>query len=276
MTVLPRGGWATGCVLLIAAPALAQGGTAIDRATGALPTFLDLFNTSPVINGIILGLSVLSLLLFLFFLLTINDRAMVPADLVEETNKLVDRGKYEAAADLCRAHRRTFVATILQRAVENAGKGHATVLEVIDSEGRRRADVMWNRLSYLSDIANVAPMLGLLGTVIGMIKAFWVIQQQEVSAQSGPLAQAIGEAMSTTMFGLIVAITTLVFYSIVKSRATRVLADAEQAVHAVADRIRAEPRPAVAAGSLADREDREAASAIVGGRPEYRRREDRP
>lgn len=274
----PPGRWTLAAALPLALPAaaLAQSGTAINPATGALPTFLELYNTSPYINGVILGLSVVSLMLFLFFLLTINDRAMVPSDLIDETNKLVERGKYEAAADLCRAHRRTFVATILQRAVENAGKGHATVLEVIDSEGRRRADVIWNRLSYLADIANVAPMLGLLGTVIGMIKAFWVIQQQEVSAQSGPLAQAIGEAMSTTMFGLIVAIVTLVFHSLTKSRATRVLADAEQAVHAVADRIRsdARPMPVVEPG---EREDRAAAAAVIGGRPEYRRRaEDRP
>lgn len=225
-------------VLAFAGVAAAQTDTpTIDPATGALPQFVDLYLTSPVINSIILALSVVSLMLFLYFLLTINARAMVPADLVDEVNKLVARGKYEAASDLCRAHRRTFVASILQRAAENAGKSHSVVLDVIDSEGRRRADVVWNRISYLADVANVAPMLGLLGTVIGMIKAFFIVRQQEVSAASDALAQAIGEAMSTTMFGLIVAIVALVFYSLIKSRATRVLAEAEAAVHAIADHM---------------------------------------
>lgn len=264
----------------VAAPAFAQGQPAIDPATGALPTVVELFNTSPIINGIIVGLSVISLMLFLFFMLTINARAMVPSDLVDEVNKLVERGKYEAAADLCRAHRRTFVGSILQRAVENAGKGHATVLEVIDSEGRRRADIVWNRISYLSDIANIAPMLGLLGTVLGMITAFLVAEGAELQLRgSGGLATAIGQAMSTTLFGLIVAIGTLVFHTIVKSRVTRVLADAEQAVHAVADRLRAEPQqygePRVTLPP--PREERAAAATVIGTRSEYRRREeDRP
>jgi biopolymer transport protein ExbB len=252
--------------LLLAAAAVAYAqpveAPAIDPDTGALPQVLDLFLTSPIINGIILGLSVISVMLFLYFLLTINDRAMVPPDLVDEVNKLVLRGKYEAASDLCRAHRRTFVATIIQRACENASKGHSTVLEVIDSEGRRRADVMWNRISYLADVANIAPMLGLLGTVLGMITAFLVAEGTELTLTTANrnLAMAIGQAMSTTMFGLIVAIVTLVFYSIIKGRATRVLADAEQAVHSVADRIRPE-EPIM----TAEMDDRETAAKIIGG-----------
>lgn len=215
----------------------ATSGGGYDPITGALDSWGKLFMFSPYINGLIAGLSVLALLIFIYNLLAINTRAMVPADLVDELTKLVIAGKHEQAVDLCRANRRVFVASIVQRCAENAGKEHSVILDMLDAEGRRRADVLWNRISYLSDVANVAPMLGLLGTVMGMIKAFFLLRGQTASADASALASGVGEAMSTTMFGLIVAIVALVFYSLIKTRATRVLADAEAAVHAIADHM---------------------------------------
>lgn len=211
---------------------------AIDAQTGALPTFEQLFMFSPYINGAIGVLSVIALALFLWYLLTINSRAMVPVDFVDELNKLVIRGKYEAAADLCRANRKIFVASVVQRCLDNVGKGHSVILDMIDTEGRRRADTIWNRISYLADVSNVAPMLGLLGTVLGMIKAFFLLQGQTASVNAMALSRGVGEAMSTTMFGLAVGIIALVFYSIVKSRVTRTLAEAEAAVHMIVDHVK--------------------------------------
>ena len=220
-------------------PTLAQAGDAagIDPDTGALPTVLELFNFSPVINGIIVALSILAVLLAVFFLLTIHSRAIAPPDFVEEITKLAVRGKHEAAADLCRAHRRVFIATVIQRFMDNPEADASVVIDMIDTEGKRRADVLWNRVSYLADIANVAPMLGLLGTVLGMIKAFFTAQYQSLDASASALTSGIAQAMSTTMFGLGVGILALALYTVVKGRATRTLADAEAAVHAVADHV---------------------------------------
>ena len=237
---------AVGTVLAGGAAAWAQSagvpadGAAVNVDTGALPTLLELFYSSPIINGIIVALSILALMLFLFFLMTINTRGMVPADFVDEVTKLVLRGKLEAASDLCRTNRRTFIATIVQRFVDNPAKGHSVIMDMIDTEGRRRADIVWNRISYLADIANVAPMLGLLGTVIGMMRAFFTARYQALNASADVLTQGIAQAMTTTMFGLIVAILALVFYSIVKARATRALAEAEAAVHSIADHLKRE------------------------------------
>ncbi|HEX7009131.1 MAG TPA: MotA/TolQ/ExbB proton channel family protein [Phycisphaeraceae bacterium] len=210
----------------------------INPLTGAMPKLGELYMYSPILNGVIVGLSVIALMLFLYFLLTINTRTMVPPDLVEELTKLVVRGKHEEAADLCRANRRTFIATIVQRCLENAGKGHSVIMEMIDTEGRRRADIIWNRISYLSDISNVSPMLGLLGTVMGMIQAFFGLERQSGTIDAAVLSRGVGQAMTTTMFGLIVAIAALAFYTIVKARVTRTLAEAEAAVHALADHLK--------------------------------------
>jgi len=226
----------------LATTAMAQGDGSgapqIDQTTGNLPTLIELFNTSPIINGIIAVLSALALLFFLYFLLTINTASIAPATFVDDVNKLVLARKYDEAATLCRNHRRVFVAAIIQRCVENAGKQHSVIMDMLDAEGRRQSDIIWNRISYLADISNVAPMLGLLGTVVGMIQAFFGMQFESLSAESKALTNSIGAAMTTTMFGLIVAILALVFYSIIKSRATKVLSSAEQIVHSVADHIK--------------------------------------
>ena len=215
-------------------------GTGIEGEAGALGNIGALFLSSPVINSINLVLSVFALVLFLYFLLTVNARAMVPADFVDEVTKLVIRGKHEAASDLCRAHRKVFIATIVQRCVDNAGKGHSTIMEMLDTEGRRRADIVWNRISYLADVSNVAPMLGLLGTVMGMIEAFFGLQRESASIDAQMLSQGVARAMSTTMFGLLVGILAMVFYSVVKARVTRTLAEAEAAVHSITDHLKRE------------------------------------
>jgi biopolymer transport protein ExbB len=229
-----------------------QAGQATGAGEAALPTLRDLYMMSPVINGILAGLSVLALALFVFFLSTVTPSAMAPQELLDQLTKLTVRGKYEQAADLCRSNRKVFVASIIQRCVENPHKGHGLMMEMIDAEGRRRADLVWNRISYLADVSNVAPMLGLLGTVIGMIQTFFGLEETTGSINAKVLSAGVGQAMTTTMFGLVVGILALIFYSIVKGRVTRTLSEAEQAVHSIADHIQQEDQPA------SDEEEREA------------------
>lgn len=200
--------------------------------------FKQLFMFSPVINGMIVGLSVLGLLFFLYFMLSINRRTFAPPRFVDEVVKLVVRGDYERAGDVCRRSRGVFAASIVQRCIENNTQNHSVMLDMIDTEGRRQADIIWNRVSYLADISNIAPMLGLLGTVLGMIKAFYGLEHETGGIDAIALSKGVGEAMATTLFGLSVGILTLVLYSLVKARATRTLADAEQAVHMIADHLK--------------------------------------
>ncbi|MEX0744545.1 MAG: MotA/TolQ/ExbB proton channel family protein [Phycisphaeraceae bacterium] len=215
-----------------------NGVTAVEATGEALPQLGEMFMFSPIINGIIAALSVVAVMLFLFFLLTITPRAMAPPDFIDEVTKLVIRGKHDAASDLCRAHRRAFVASVVQRCVDNPHKGHSVIMDMIDAEGRRRADVVWNRISYLADVSNIAPMLGLLGTVLGMITAFFGLEREAGTIDAAILSQGVGQAMATTMFGLVVGIMAMTFYSIIKARATRSLAEAEQAVHSITDHLK--------------------------------------
>ena len=218
----------------LVAPVAPAAPTAID----ALPSLIDLYYTSPVINGIIIGLSIVALLLFIYFLLTMNHNSIVPASFLDDVMKMVLDRDYKQAVEFCRHHRGIFISTVIQRCVENVGREHSVLMNIVDTEGKRRADILWNRISYLADISNVAPMLGLLGTIIGMMGAFFGLDQSSIDVRSKFISSNIAGAMGTTYFGLIVAIAALVFHSIIKGRLTRVLSEAEQAVHAVTDHIK--------------------------------------
>ena len=90
---------------------------------------------------------------------------------------------------------------------------------------------LWESTSYLSDIAVIAPLLGLLGTVTGMVAAFQVIQSKSSSVapvNPGDLAGGIWEALLTTVFGLCVAIPTFVAYNYLVSRVDGFVLDMER------------------------------------------------
>lgn len=165
--------------------------------------FAALFLSSPVINGLNAALLAVALLMYLYFLVSVKTRRLAPPEFVDEVTKLAVRGKHEAAADLCRAHRRVFIARIVQRCMDNAGKRHSVLMDMLEAEGRRRAEVVWNRLSYLSDIGTVAPVLGLLGTVMGMMEVFFGLAREADGAAI--VSRGLAEALATTMFGLMVA-----------------------------------------------------------------------
>lgn len=205
---------------------------------GGVPTISQLFMTSPYINSTILVLSFLAVAIFVFLLLGLTSNSFAPARFINELNQLINAGRYEQAVHLCRNNQRVFAGPILQRVLENRQQDAGVLMQVIETEGTRSADRVFNRISYLSEIATIAPTLGLLGTVVGMIKVFFTLTAPIVgTANVQDLSAGIAQAMGTTMFGLIVALMAGVFYVIAKSRATAILMQTEQVCHAVADQI---------------------------------------
>ena len=98
------------------------------------------------------------------------------------------------------------------------------------AEGGRIADAMMSSVDWLADIAAIAPLVGLLGTVLGMFQAFGGIAS-DVSAGAKPvvLAQGVSQAIVTTIFGLIVAIPSLAAYAVFRRRAQKRIAEIEAA-----------------------------------------------
>ena len=98
------------------------------------------------------------------------------------------------------------------------------------AEGGRIADAMMSSVDWLADIAAIAPLVGLLGTVLGMFQAFGGIAS-DVAAGAKPvvLAQGVSQAIVTTIFGLVVAIPSLAAYAVFRRRAQRRIAEIEAA-----------------------------------------------
>ncbi len=109
-----------------------------------------------------------------------------------------------------------------------------------EAEGRRIAARLYASVDWLADIAAIAPLIGLLGTVLGMFKAFGGIAA-DVSAGAKPvvLAQGVSQAIVTTIFGLVVAIPCLAAYAFFRRRAAKRVAELEEAVEEVVAGVRA-------------------------------------
>ena len=113
---------------------------------------------------------------------------------------------------------KNMISTIILAGLDKKQKGPLLVRESIEVAARKEVGMLWQGISYLADVATVAPLIGLLGTVLGMIQAFNVIAFQTAVVKPILLAGGVSKAMVTTAGGLIVAIPAMLFYSYFKGK----------------------------------------------------------
>jgi biopolymer transport protein ExbB len=105
----------------------------------------------------------------------------------------------------------------------------ALLKEVIEGEGSRQAAALQSQIQYLMDVAVIAPMMGLLGTVFGMMRAFNVVAFDLAKAKPMLLAAGVAEALITTAAGLIIGIPAMMFYAYFRGRTSKLVSDLEVA-----------------------------------------------
>lgn len=181
-----------------------------------------------------LGLmSIITVLLILVFLLTIRRNAIVSDRFMNATETMIRKRDFLGLVAL--SHRRNeCMARITQKTLDfisaNPGASFDNVRDVAQVEGSHQSNMLTSRITYLADIGGIAPMVGLLGTVIGMIKAFLEISSGEVAGvrQMG-LAEGVSEALIATAGGLAISIPALAFYSIFRGRVQKYVSELEAA-----------------------------------------------
>jgi len=136
--------------------------------------------------------------------------------LVNAASDLVERGERPEAARMC-AESPTAVGQVMHSVLEASAAGHESPREAAVSAGATQVAVLESGLPVLATIANVAPLIGFLGTVSGMIRAFTAISEHGMG-EPGVVAAGIGEALITTASGLIVAIPCFIAYSFFVAR----------------------------------------------------------
>ncbi len=129
------------------------------------------------------------------------------------------------------------VANIIRKGLKKYKLGHERVKESIENAGRQEITKLEKGLSILASVAGIAPLLGFLGTVTGMIQAFMTIESLQGSANPSDLAGGIWEALVTTAFGLIVGIPALAFYNYFLSAVKKLVGDMEAVANDVVDII---------------------------------------
>ena len=205
-----------------------------EEGTQASQSHISLFSTlasGGVIGYLIIGFSLIAAAMIVDNFLRLKRSHILPDDIVNQLTTLMNKRDIENAEKLCRENN-SFVAKIVQAglAQHKSVLGFFEMSKAIQECSERIIAKYFRRLDYLAFIGSAAPMLGLLGTVTGMIKSFNQIALTEGSAKASQLAGGISEALVTTCLGLIVAIPTIFFVTYFKNRVEEFIAETEPIV----------------------------------------------
>ncbi len=220
-------------LMLIAQSALAQEAA---PAAGAAPeshSILQLiWHGGPLTVGIWICLVMTSVTMVTFIVQNIiflrNDK-LAPPPLLDSLSQTLSSGNYQEAWEICRANT-SYIANVLKAGLERLGRGKEAVQEGLAEHGLREAQILRTRNSYLSVIGVVSPMIGLLGTVIGMMRAFATLASSGIKNPSA-LAANISEVLLATASGLFIAIPAFVCYYIFRNRSQMVIVHADDKIN---------------------------------------------
>lgn len=201
------------------------------KAEAAPATLSELFHAGGLMMYPLVGLSVLAVALIVFYTFSIRQGAVVSDRFMDEAETLIRKGDYLGLLQVA-SRRNECIARITQKTLEFATKNPTAtfddVREVTEAEGTRQASLLSGRISILADIITVAPMVGLLGTVLGMIAEMRTISKSINSVQM-EFASGVAEALIATAGGLLVAIPCVLAYAVFRGRVQRLIAELEAA-----------------------------------------------
>jgi biopolymer transport protein ExbB/TolQ len=141
---------------------------------------------------------------------------------VNKVLELLQKGSVASAVELCNVSKAA-LPRITKAGLEEAGKAPEDIQQAMELAAMNEIPKIERRTNYLSLLANIATLLGLLGTIFGLIDSFKAVTAAEASQKAALLAQGIAVAMNTTAFGLVVAIPTLVVYSMLNERSVAII-----------------------------------------------------
>jgi biopolymer transport protein ExbB len=169
---------------------------------------------------LILLLSFMMVALIMMNILQVRRENFVPQAFIESFEQRLNAKDYQGAYETARSDE-SLVARVLAAGLSKLNQGYDKAVEGMQEVGDDENMALEHRLSYLALISAIAPMLGLMGTVSGMIATFRVIANSSTTPKPAELAEGISSALFTTLEGLTVAIPAMVFYAILRNRIAR-------------------------------------------------------
>ncbi|HEY2123598.1 MAG TPA: MotA/TolQ/ExbB proton channel family protein [Chthoniobacterales bacterium] len=211
---------------------LAQAAEATPSPGSAQATLLQLLKAGGWVMVPLILTSVITLSLVVACLFSLRRSTVVTRRFMETAEALLRKRDYLGLIAISNRHSEA-VARITSRTLDfttkNPAASASSIREVAETEGSRIASSLNHRIVYLADIATLSPMLGLLGTVIGIINSFGVLASNTTQPRPMLLAHGVSEALVTTATGLVIGIVAMAFYTIFRGKVASMISDLESA-----------------------------------------------
>jgi len=184
------------------------------------------------VMGVLFALSVFFVMLVIVYLLTIRRGAVVSSGFMATADALLRKRDYLGLLAVSNRHGEA-IARVVQKMLDfvtkNPGADAGQLREIAETEGTRVASSLNNRVTYLADIGMIAPLLGLLGTVLGIIRSFGALGADLGTARYVLLSKGISEALVNTCAGLAIGIPAMMCYAYFRGKAQKLISELESA-----------------------------------------------
>lgn len=218
------------------AQAAAEAAPAAAKASASAMSLRQAWEYGGWIMWVLGAVSIFALAMVFYFMTTLRSNAIVPHALLADILAKIRGNEVNEARRLCDRQPCPLASVVLAAldCLRNVPQCDVSLLrDAAESEGARQAESIQGQTEFLLDIATIAPLLGLLGTVLGMLTAFGSVATDVASAKPVVLATGVSQAIVTTIFGLIVAIPCMAFYAWFRRRAARQISNLEAAASEV-------------------------------------------
>lgn len=205
-------------VLSLTTGVCAQGDSSVDQGS----SFAAMFLTSDDLIGmaiiwLLLAMSTVSLAWSLWLLLTTKRIALIPVQTQEQISMMLAEKQYRQAIDYAQMDH-SYLGRLIRSALNEASSGYAAMQNALEETADIQTSRLLRPVEYLNVLGNIAPMIGLFGTVYGMIIAFQKLVAAGGKPNPAELAGGISTALVTTFWGLVVAIPALAAYAVLRNK----------------------------------------------------------
>jgi biopolymer transport protein ExbB len=203
---------------LLTSPFLAaQDAVKAEKAEGT--SVMDAINNAGIIGYLIIAMSMVAGALIIEHFASIKRDKLAPPETIDEIEELLAEGNYQEALDLCESEH-NFFTQVAAAGIRKIGHPFEAIEKSIEEMEDEESVKLQQKIGWLSLIAGIGPMMGLFGTVTGMVGAFATIATAKGGVEPSEFAGDISMALMTTVLGLTVAIPTTGFYAFFKNKVT--------------------------------------------------------
>ena len=180
---------------------------------------LELFASTGWVGWLMVLSSVIGTTLVIEHMVSLRREKLAPSQLAEDLEAFINEEQYDDAIEMC-DQEGGYLSNLIGSALRMRHAGYQEMITGLDAAANEEAFKLNTKISYLSLIGNIAPLLGLLGTVTGMIKSFQTIENLKAPTP-GDLAHGVYESLVNTTMGLFLAIVFLAIYFIFKNKVSK-------------------------------------------------------